>query len=100
MELVRCPNCGAFSAARQRMCPQCETRLDAPPPPPPATAHFDGPAHICKHCRHSIVFPPVGQKLSPEDVWCTLTSVAKPADGTVENCFTLSFVWRREERLD
>ena len=100
MELVRCPGCGALSAASQQMCPQCETRLDAAPAPSPGGCQQGVAAQVCKQCMHANVFAPLGIKLAHEDVWCTLVSVSKPADAPATDCFELSFGWRREESLD
>jgi NMD protein affecting ribosome stability and mRNA decay len=99
MELVRCPNCGALSAARQKMCPQCETRLDgvSAAAAVPAAVAF---SPVCKFCKCATVFPPVGVKLAQENIWCTLLNAAKLGDGGVGDCFAPSFAWRREERLD
>jgi hypothetical protein len=104
MALMRCPNCGALSAATQKMCPQCETRLDQGPIEGPA----QGPPQakpveseqVCKQCKHANVFAPLGVKLAAEDVWCTLCNAAKPADASAPACFEWSFTWRREESLD
>ena len=100
MGFVRCPNCGALNAASQKMCPQCEMRLDLQPLGPSDPPQVSAPKQICKHCKHATVFPPVGYRLFPDEVWCTLADAARPGDGAAEECFELSFTWRREERLD
>jgi len=100
MELVRCPKCGALSAASQKLCPQCETRLDLGPGSSAAQPQQGPPQEVCKQCKHANVFPPVGVRLEPEDIWCTLLDECKPADGAALDCFEPSFVWRREESLD
>jgi hypothetical protein len=100
MELVRCPGCGALSAAGQKLCPQCETRLDLAPVASAGAGRAGEPARVCKQCQHANVFPPVGVKLAHEDIWCTLMNAAQPADAPARDCFELSFAWRREESLD
>jgi hypothetical protein len=81
------------------MCPQCETRLDLPPPPPQPVQPAD-PTHVCKHCKNATVFPPVGQRLTPVDIWYTLSDATKLGDGAAPDCFVTSFIWRRQDRLD
>ena len=100
MGLARCPKCGALNAVRQRMCPQCETPLCPEPVEVPAAPLAAAPGAVCKACKHATVFPPVGVRLTPQDVWCALVNVRKPADGDGGECFSPSFTWRREERLD
>ena len=100
MGFVRCPNCGALNAASQRMCPQCETRLDLGAARTPSAPQSAASQPVCKQCKHANVFPPVGMKLAPEDVWCMSLNEPRAADGAADDCFEWSFTWRREESLD
>ena len=100
MGLLRCPTCGALSPATQRMCPQCETRLDLGPAQQPPASQAAVPEQVCKQCKYANVFAPVGVKLAAQDIWCALVDQAKPADGAASDCFELSFTWRREESMD
>lgn len=97
MQMMKCPACGAANSVKRAHCFACEGELHAEAaaaPPQP------GDQRVCKNCVHSTVFPPVGTAIGYSEVWCLRREELKEADAPAEDCFELSFTWRREESLD
>lgn len=96
MQMMKCPVCGAANSVKRAKCFACEADLRAPGPQPRAS----GEQRVCKNCVHSTVFPPPGKKIGYSEVWCMRLETVKEADDQADQCFELSFTWRREESLD
>jgi len=97
VRMIKCPACGAANSVKRAHCFECEADLHAPQP---AAARSAEEQRVCKNCIHSTVFPPLGKKMGYSEVWCMRLETVKEAENPADQCFELSFTWRREESLD
>lgn len=95
MQMMKCPHCGAENSSRRDYCYQCDGELRGEPKARPA----DGAA-ICSACAHAAVFPPPGQRLRPDQVWCTQKGETVASARIADSCFSQAFGWHREDILD
>jgi hypothetical protein len=94
MDMMKCPHCGAANSTKREYCYQCEGALKGMP-----KVERDYVA-TCGSCSHAAVFPPPGQRITPEQVWCTLREEAVPCSMVSGECFEQAFGWNRAEILD
>ncbi|UCH35635.1 MAG: hypothetical protein JSV65_04605 [Armatimonadota bacterium] len=96
MQMMKCPTCGAANSIKREKCFECDADLHALA----AAAHGQETVRVCKNCIHSTVFPPPGTTIGYTDVWCLRRELVRNADAWAEECFEISFTWKREESLD
>jgi len=99
VEMMRCPSCGSDNSVKRTICFSCRQPLSSAP-----LSHQDvvatGNIEACKHCAHAGLFPPSGQKMSPQQVWCNKEGVAKAGNSPPGKCFQPCFGWSAFEALD
>jgi len=95
MEMMQCPHCGAQNSSKREYCFQCEGELRGE-----AMKETRGYVPVCANCLHAAIFPPPGQKLSPDQVWCTKKGEALASAKVADNCFVEAFTWNRADILD
>jgi hypothetical protein len=95
LSMVPCPHCGALNSEKRTTCCNCQGELA-----PPKAAPADG-GQVHKFCIRATPYAPPGEKLAPEDVWCTVFDKAVKADEHApSDCFVPAFKWERTEALD
>jgi ribosomal protein L40E len=94
MEMMQCPQCGARNSVRREYCFECKGGLRGEPKEAPDSAP------TCAICSHAAIFPPPGQRLTPDQVWCTKKGEALASAKVADNCFSQAFGWNRAEILD
>lgn len=99
VEMIRCPSCGSANSVKRTICFECEQRLDAPPPTPQVNPG-DEPVKACKTCLQAKSFPPQGQKMGRDEVWCDKEGKAKPSTAPACNDYEAAFGWGKFEALD
>lgn len=95
MEMIPCPHCGAANSAKRDHCYQCEGALRGAP-------KEEGRDYVptCANCAQAAIFPPPGQRLAPDEVWCSERNEAVPSSQVAGDCFAEAFGWKREDILD
>ena len=96
MEMMSCPHCGTENSTKRDYCYQCGGELQGAPS---ATADLEY-VPTCANCSHAGIFPPAGQTITPEEVWCTDRNEAVPSTQMASDCFDEAFGWKREDILD
>ena len=97
MEMMQCPHCGAQNSTKREFCYQCQESLQGPPKADKGERDY---VPTCANCAQAAIFPPAGQHLTPEQVWCTSRGESVPSDQIAGDCFEEAFGWRREDILD
>jgi hypothetical protein len=95
MEMMACPHCGARNSAKRQYCYECKEDLRAEPKVKVA----DG-TPTCATCAHASIFPPAGNRVSPDQIWCTQKDQALTSTKVADSCFSEAFGWNRSEILD
>jgi NMD protein affecting ribosome stability and mRNA decay len=95
MEMMKCPHCGAQNSVKRDICFQCEGALRGEPKKGTRES-----IATCAHCSHAAIFPPPGQRITPDQVWCTKKEEAVASAKIAGDCFSEAFGWRRAEILD
>jgi hypothetical protein len=96
MQMMDCPHCGAANSVKRDVCYQCNGDLRGEPS---KSADLDYmPA--CKDCSHAGIFPPAGQRISAEQVWCMRKDIAVGSTQMAGDCYEEAFSWKREDILD
>ena len=95
MEMMACPHCGARNSTKREYCFQCDGALRG-------EAKKEGLDYVatCVNCSHAAIFPPVGQQLTPDEVWCTKQDAKVASAKVAGDCFSEAFHWQREDILD
>ncbi len=97
-EMMGCPHCGARNSTKRDYCYQCDKPLRGPTGAAPQETTEYVPT--CASCSHASIFPPLGQRIKPDEVWCTERDEAVPSGMVAGDCFSEAFGWKREEILD
>jgi hypothetical protein len=95
MEMMKCPHCGAQNSVKRDYCFQCDGALRGEPRKQP-TEYIP----TCANCSNAAIFPPPGQRLARDQVWCMKQELALPSSKIADDCFVQAFGWNREEILD
>jgi hypothetical protein len=96
MEMMDCPHCGARNSVKRDYCFQCLGELRGKAPPPQGRDYVP----TCANCAHAAVFPPPGQQITPDQVWCTKQDEAVSSAKIAGDCFREPFGWDRADILD
>jgi len=96
MEMMPCPHCGAENSTKREYCYQCQENLRGAPKADKGHDYVP----TCATCIHAVVFPPPGQRLSPDQVWCSRKEAAVSSAQVAGDCFEEAFGWAREDILD
>jgi hypothetical protein len=98
MDMVACPHCGTQNSSKRDYCFQCNGALRGEKKPAPQASQQYVPT--CSSCSQAAIYPPRGQRLTANQVWCSHREKAVPADMVAGECFSEAFGWRREEIAD
>jgi hypothetical protein len=96
MEMMDCPHCGTQNSVKRDYCYQCGGELRGEPS---TTADLEY-VPTCANCARAAIYPPAGQQLAPDQVWCMERDEAVPAGQMAGECFVEAFGWKREDILD
>ncbi len=96
MQMMNCPHCGIANSTKRDYCYQCNKDLRAQPGAEPSLDYLTK----CGDCRQAGIFPPVGSRIGPEEVWCMQKEEAVPSAQMAGDCFEEAFGWKREDILD
>ncbi|MFB3880356.1 MAG: hypothetical protein ACE149_03785 [Armatimonadota bacterium] len=96
MQMMNCPHCGAPNSVKRDVCYQCSGDLRGQPSKVAGLDYMP----TCKDCSHAGIFPPAGQRISAEQVWCMLKDVAVGSTQMAGDCYEEAFAWKREDILD
>ena len=96
MEMMSCPHCGTENSTKRDYCYQCGGELRGAPNTTADTEYVP----TCANCSHAAIFPPAGQVITADEVWCTERDEAVPSAQMAGDCFEEAFGWKREDILD
>ena len=94
MQMMQCPHCRAQNSVKRERCYQCRADLREAPK---AAEPVQGPT--CSTCSKAAIFPPPGQRLSTDQVWCTMKCQALASAKVADSCFSEAFEWNRTDVL-
>ena len=96
MEMMICPHCGTENSTKRDYCYQCSGELQGAPNVGADLEYVP----VCAKCSRAAIFPPAGQTITSEEVWCIERSGAVPSTQMAGDCFDEAFGWKREDILD